>query len=90
LIDVWVDQDQLHEREQYILELEMKLNDKDRELNALKIGHQTVGGLHLFYTLHSMIISDKIFIYFVRCGQIKIFLESKPKSWQLSGTDNNF
>ncbi|TKW11556.1 hypothetical protein SEVIR_6G239600v4 [Setaria viridis] len=34
--------DQLHEREQYILELEMKLNDKDRELNALKIDHQTV------------------------------------------------
>ncbi|CAO2170132.1 unnamed protein product [Urochloa humidicola] len=34
--------DQLHEREQYILELEMKLNDKERELNALKIDHQTV------------------------------------------------
>ncbi|XP_035815780.1 uncharacterized protein [Zea mays] len=34
--------EQLHEREQYILELEMKLNDKDRELNALKIDHQTV------------------------------------------------
>ncbi|XP_062191971.1 uncharacterized protein LOC133895568 isoform X2 [Phragmites australis] len=34
--------DQLHEREQYILELEMKLNDKDRELNSLKIDHQTV------------------------------------------------
>ncbi|XP_062194849.1 uncharacterized protein LOC133898249 isoform X2 [Phragmites australis] len=34
--------DQLHEREQYILELDMKLNDKDRELNALKIDHQTV------------------------------------------------
>ncbi|CAL5000088.1 unnamed protein product [Urochloa decumbens] len=34
--------DQLHEREQYILELEMKLNDNERELNALKIDHQTV------------------------------------------------
>ncbi|XP_035815779.1 uncharacterized protein [Zea mays] len=37
-----IKQEQLHEREQYILELEMKLNDKDRELNALKIDHQTV------------------------------------------------
>uniref|UniRef100_A0A0D9XAF0 DUF7725 domain-containing protein n=1 Tax=Leersia perrieri TaxID=77586 RepID=A0A0D9XAF0_9ORYZ len=34
--------EQLHEREKYILELEMKLDDKDRELDALKIDHQTV------------------------------------------------
>ncbi|KAL5221269.1 hypothetical protein ABZP36_025982 [Zizania latifolia] len=34
--------EQLHEREKYTLELEMKLDDKDRELNALKIDHQTV------------------------------------------------
>lgn len=43
--DVRIEQEQLHEREQYILELEMKLNDKDRELNALKIDHQTVSGV---------------------------------------------
>lgn len=51
-IDVRIEQDQLHEREQYILELEMKLNDKDRELNALKIDHQTVSDFH-FYVLQS-------------------------------------
>ncbi|XP_015695998.2 uncharacterized protein LOC102719038 isoform X2 [Oryza brachyantha] len=34
--------EQLHEREKYILELEMKLDNKDRELDALKIDHQTV------------------------------------------------
>jgi hypothetical protein len=45
-LGVWIGQDQLHEREQYILELEMKLNDMERELNALKIDHQTVSGLH--------------------------------------------
>lgn len=38
-------QEQLHEREKYILELEMKLDDKDRELDALKIDHQTVSAL---------------------------------------------
>jgi hypothetical protein len=48
-----IEQEQLHEREQYILELEMKLNDKDRELNALKIDHQTVSVLHFtFCNLH--------------------------------------
>ncbi|KAF7101331.1 hypothetical protein CFC21_102695 [Triticum aestivum] len=34
--------EQLHEREKYILELEMKLDDTHRELDALKIDHQTV------------------------------------------------
>ncbi|XP_010235365.1 uncharacterized protein LOC100831359 isoform X2 [Brachypodium distachyon] len=34
--------DQLHQREKYILELQMKLDDKERELDALKIDHQTV------------------------------------------------
>lgn len=51
--DARIEQDQLHEREQYILELEMKLNDKDRELNALKIDHQTVSVIHfMFCNLH--------------------------------------
>jgi hypothetical protein len=51
--DFRIEQEQLHEREQYILELEMKLNDKDRELNALKIDHQTVSVLHfMFCNLH--------------------------------------
>jgi hypothetical protein len=51
--NVRIEQDQLHEREQYILELEMKLNDKDRELNALKIDHQTVSGLLTYCNIHS-------------------------------------
>ncbi|KAE8804918.1 hypothetical protein D1007_18932 [Hordeum vulgare] len=34
--------EQLHEREKYILELEMKLNDTHRELDTLKIDHQAV------------------------------------------------
>ncbi|KAM0913303.1 hypothetical protein ACQ4PT_012248 [Festuca glaucescens] len=34
--------EQLHEREKYILELEMKLDATHRELDALKIDHQTV------------------------------------------------
>ena len=51
--NVRIEQDQLHEREQYILELEMKLNDKERELNALKIDHQTVSGLLTCYNIHS-------------------------------------
>uniref|UniRef100_A0ACD5Y8G3 Uncharacterized protein n=1 Tax=Avena sativa TaxID=4498 RepID=A0ACD5Y8G3_AVESA len=34
--------EQLHEREKYILELEIKLGDTHRELDALKIDHQTV------------------------------------------------
>lgn len=52
--DVRIEQEQLHEREQYILELEMKLNDKDRELNALKIDHQTVSGVHFMF--HNLIV----------------------------------
>ena len=43
--DVQIEQEQLLEREKYILELEMKLGDTHRELDALKIDHQTVGGL---------------------------------------------
>jgi len=34
--------EQLHEREKYILELELKLDNTHRELDALKIDHQTV------------------------------------------------
>ena len=51
--NVRIEQDQLHEREQYILELEMKLNDKERELNALKIDHQAVSGLLTCCNIHS-------------------------------------
>ena len=47
-INVQIEQEQLHEREKYILELEMKLDDTHRELDALKIDHQTVGCLNCY------------------------------------------
>jgi hypothetical protein len=68
--DVRIEQEQLHEREQYILELEMKLNDKDRELNALKIDHQTVSVLHFMFFAIFMVrgnekcLSSFLFLFF--------------------------
>ena len=67
----------------------MKLGDTHRELDALKIDHQTVGGLNCYVmqcshrVLMSLII---IFVLFGRCGQTKIFLENRPKNSQVSGT----
>ncbi|RWW10349.1 hypothetical protein GW17_00026109 [Ensete ventricosum] len=37
-----INKEQLHEREQHILELEMKLEEKDRELHAMKIDTEAV------------------------------------------------
>lgn len=42
LLVVLLEQEQLHEREQHILELEMKLEEKDRELHAMKIDTEEV------------------------------------------------
>ncbi|RZR83739.1 hypothetical protein BHM03_00010468 [Ensete ventricosum] len=40
-----INKEQLHEREQHILELEMKLEEKDRELHAMKIDTEAVFSL---------------------------------------------
>jgi hypothetical protein len=58
--DVQIEQEQLHEREKYILELEMKLDDTHRELDALKIDHQTVGGL-IFHVTQMFTLSADVF-----------------------------
>lgn len=56
LLVVLLEQEQLHEREQHILELEMKLEEKDRELHATKIDTEAVcfGSLSLSLSFSSL------------------------------------
>lgn len=54
-------QEQLCEREQTIHELERKMEEKERELHAIKLDNEAVSGfgcvLPLFYCIHLMLIS---------------------------------
>lgn len=53
------EQEQLHEREQSILELERKLEEKDRELRAMKIDTEAV-----CFSSSLFLLSEKLEFYF--------------------------
>lgn len=92
--------EQLREKEQRILELERKLEDKERELHAIRLDNEAVC-LETFCVIGLCEDEDILFqylvlanlnaffvIYFSRHGLKRTFLESRAKSYKLTGINS--
>ena len=85
--------EQLREKEQRILEVERKMEDKERELHAIRLDNEAVC-FATFHVIEGNLVSapgalanlNSFFVInFSRHGLKRIFLESRAKSYKRTG-----